>query len=61
MSTKLRFAQTESEPLVTKASYEGEDHAIFEIAMEVGKFQQKTTYVRKLDLSTWNPLSLLLG
>ena len=56
MSTTLLFSQAPL-PLVTKVSYEGADHAQYEIETQAGKIQ-KTTFVRKLDLSTWDPFSL---
>ena len=49
MSTKLLFTQTS--PLETTVIYETTGRPLYEVETENGKIQ-KTTVVRKLDLST---------
>ena len=51
MSTKLLFV--ESSPLDTTVIYETTGHPLYQIETENGAIQ-KTTVVRKLDLSTYN-------
>jgi len=53
--TQLVFA--EISPKLVTVTHPTDDHTphnvLYEIAMELGKIQ-KTTFVRKLDLSTWD-------